>query len=148
MDARTHYREAAIRGARPALLVVLLYEQMIEDLRQALLAMERNQVERRTNKINHAILVIANLQSALNKPAGQQVALHLERFYEQLRANLMSAQIHASREILAQQITDLIALREAWLEVDRAGASSPGSEPASPDRKASATGSAPARWKG
>jgi len=138
MDARTHYREAATRGARPALLVVLLYEQMIEDLRQAVVAIEHNEVERRTRKINHAILVIANLQSVLNKQAGQQVALHLDSFYEQLRDNLVRAQIHASREILAQQITDLIALREAWLEVDRV----------SPAPDASPAASALPRWKG
>lgn len=131
MDARTHYREAAVRGARPVLLVVLLYEQIIEDLRQALNAFQQNNIELRTNKINHAILVIANLESSLNKQAGQQVALNLERYYEQLRANLVSAQMYASPAILSQQITDLMALREAWLEVDRGYAAAPSPAPAS-----------------
>lgn len=119
MDARTHYREAAVRGARPVVLVVLLYEQMIEDLRQARNAIAQNNIELRTTKINHAILVIANLESSLNKQAGLQVALNLERFYQQLRLNLVSAQFQASPAILSQQIDDLMALREAWLEVDR-----------------------------
>ncbi len=121
MDARTHYREAAVRGARPVCLVVLLYEQMIEDLRQAINALEQNNIELRTNKINHAILVIANLESSLNKTVGQ-VATNLEHFYEQLRRNLVQAQFQASPAILSQQIDDLIALREAWIEVDRAEA--------------------------
>ena len=102
MDARTQYREAAVRGARPVVLIVLLYEQMIEDLRQAINAIERDHIELRTNKINHAILVIANLKSSLNKQAGQ-VALNLERFYTQLRLNLVKAQFQASAAILSSR---------------------------------------------
>jgi flagellar protein FliS len=149
MDARAHYREAAVRGARPVLLVVLLYEQMIEDLRQAVQAIEKNKIELRTNKINHAIFVIGNLQSSLNKQAGRQVALNLERFYQQLRFNLIQAQIHASPAILSQQITDLMSLREAWLEVDRAGVAMPNPEPASSLAEgASPAGRSHADWNG
>jgi flagellar secretion chaperone FliS len=149
MDPRAHYREAAVRGAGPVLLVVLLYEQIIEDLRQAVNAIEQRNIELRTRKINHAILVIGNLQSSLNKPAGQQVALNLERFYEQLRGNLVRAQFHASREILSQQIIDLIALREAWVEVDRADAATRNPKPISfTVDGASSMGPGRADWNG
>jgi len=120
MNPTSAYRETAIRGAGPVRLVVLLYEQMIEDLRQAVNAIRQNQIELRTNKINHAISVIGYLQSSLNKQAGGQVALNLEYFYGQLRGNLAKAQFCVSQRILAQQITDLLALREAWSEVERA----------------------------
>ncbi len=120
MNPTSIYRETAIRGAGPVRLVVLLYEQMIEDLRQALNAIKQNQIELRTNKINHAISVIGYLQSSLDKKTGGQVALNLERFYQQLRANLAKAQFSVSQRILSQQITDLLAVREAWSEVERA----------------------------
>lgn len=119
MNPTSAYRETAIRGAGPVRLVVLLYEQMIEDLRQAMNAIKQNQIEVRTNKINHAISVIGYLQSSLDKKAGGQVALNLERFYQQLRANLAKAQFSVSQRILSQQITDLLAVREAWSEVER-----------------------------
>ena len=93
---------------------------MIEDLRQAVNAIKHNQIELRTNKINHAISVIGYLQSSLNKKAGGKVALNLEHFYEQLRGNLTKAQFSVSQRILSQQITDLLAVREAWSEVERA----------------------------
>jgi flagellar protein FliS len=118
VNPRTAYREDTARGAHPVRLVVLLYEQMIEDLRQAVNAIEHHNVELRTNKINHAIFVIACLQSSLNKEAGGQVALNLERFYDQLRGNLAIAQFRVSRTILSQQITDLLSLREAWSKVE------------------------------
>ncbi|MGB7586381.1 MAG: flagellar export chaperone FliS [Terriglobales bacterium] len=119
MNPRNAYREETVRGAHPVQLVVLLYEQMIEDLRQAVNAMEQNDIALRTNKINHAIAVIAYLESSLNKEAGGQVAMNLERFYHQLRGYLVLAQSRVSRAILSQQIMDLLSLREAWSEVER-----------------------------
>lgn len=130
MNPTSAYRETAIRGAGPVRLVILLYEQMIEDLRQAVNAIQQNQVELRTNKINHAISVIGYLQSSLNKTAGGKVAINLEHFYEQLRANLAKAQFSVSQRILLQQITDLLALREAWSEVERAEAAAAHTQPA------------------
>jgi flagellar protein FliS len=120
MDAGRSYREAAVRGASPVELVIRLYEQMIEDLRQAVKALEQNDIELRSNKINHAILVLGHLQSQLEFEAGGKVARDLENFYNVLRQNLVQAQAFASRPLLAQQITDLLAVREAWIEVLRA----------------------------
>jgi flagellar protein FliS len=149
MNPTSAYRETAIRGAGPVRLVVLLYEQMIEDLRQAVNAIRQNQIELRTNKINHAISVIGYLQSSLNKEAGGQVALNLEYFYEQLRGNLAKAQFCVSPRILAQQITDLLSLREAWSEVERAetAAPQPNPVPLTVDPSAS-TARSFADWKG
>jgi flagellar secretion chaperone FliS len=116
----TAYRETDGRGATAVRLVVMLYEQAIQDLRQAAQAVEQNNVELRTNRINHALDVICLLQGTLNMERGGQVARNLARFYEALRAQLWEAQLHASQETLSQQITDLLSLREAWTEVDRA----------------------------
>ena len=119
-NARTAYRENEVRGATAARLVVLLYEQIIQDLTQAALAMDEDNVELRTNRINHALEVVGRLQVTLDMERGGQIACNLLTFYESLRANLWRAQLHVSKEILLQQITDLMTLREAWTEVDHA----------------------------
>jgi flagellar protein FliS len=119
-NPRMVYRETDGRGATAVRLVVLLYEQAIQDLRQAAQALEQNNIELRTSRINHALDVICLLQGSLNMERGGQVARNLARFYETLRAHLWEAQLHASQETLSQQITDLLSLREAWAEVDRA----------------------------
>jgi flagellar protein FliS len=118
-NPRTAYREAEVRGASPVRLVIMLYEQVIEDLRQAARAMEENDIERRTSRINHALDVVARLQVTLNMEHGGQVAEHLLRFYEESRANLWKAQLSMSKTALLQQIVDLLTLREAWVEVER-----------------------------
>jgi len=120
MNIRQSYREAAVRGASPVQLVVRLYEQLIEDLRQAAIAIEQRNIERRTRRINHAILVIGHLQSALDFVQGGKVAQNLNHFYGVLRQSVVEVQFHPSKQAAAQLITDLLAVREAWIEVERA----------------------------
>jgi flagellar biosynthetic protein FliS len=98
--------------------VVLLYEQLIQDLAQAMRAIEHNDIELRTKMLNHAILVIAHLQSPLDFEKGGKVAKDLDHFYNLLRENLVQVQFNPSKQAIRQQITDVQALREAWIEVD------------------------------
>jgi len=123
MDPGLCYREAAAAGAKPVRLVVLLYEQAIEDLRRARAALQRGDVEQRTHHINHAILVLGHLEASLDKAQGGSVAAHLERFYAQVRLGLTQAQFHQSPSALEQQIADLVAVREAWDQLERAAES-------------------------
>jgi flagellar secretion chaperone FliS len=125
MDPRQSYREAAVRGASPVGLVVLLYEQIIEDLRQALGAQRRRRVEERTRRLNHALLVIGQLQGSLDKQQGGRVAENLDLFYNQVRTGLIEAQLRQSERAIQQQITNLMLVREAWSEVERNSASIP-----------------------
>jgi len=120
MDAKMAYRETAVQGASQVGLVVLLYEQIIEDLRVAVEALRNHQIELRTRRINHAILVLGHLQSTLNKEQGGKVAHDLDHYYNLLRAKLTEAQARASQQILQAQIADLLSLCEAWIQVDHA----------------------------
>lgn len=119
MNARLSYREVAVRGASSLRLVILLYEQAIDDLRRALAALRRHDVEGRTAEINHAILVIGHLQASLNKQLGGTPAMYLDRFYNQIRAALREAQLRQSELMLENQISYLMLLRDAWCEVER-----------------------------
>jgi flagellar protein FliS len=129
MDPRNAYRESAARGASAVGQVVLLYEQVVEDLRRALRAIEGNLIEDRTNAINHAMTVVSHLQNSLNFAVGGEVAPNLERFYTMVRGQLLEAQCKASKEILNEQIALLLDLLDAWIEVDRATAARPALSP-------------------
>jgi flagellar protein FliS len=120
VNAGAAYQEAAANAASPVHLVVLLYEQMIKDLRRALCALGNGEVEVRTKEIDHALTVAGVLQATLDMNAGAEVAGNLDRFYNQLRATLLQAQTHASAELLQKQIANLLSLREAWVQVDNA----------------------------
>jgi flagellar protein FliS len=120
MSVQNSYRETTVRGASPVELVVRLYEQIIEDIRQAAKAFEQNDIEGRTQRIKHAIVVIGHLQSPLDFVKGGKVAQDLNSFYNFLRQNLIQIQFHPSKPGFIQQITDLLAVRDAWIVVERA----------------------------
>jgi len=120
MNIQQSYREATVRGANPIELVVRLYEQMIEDLRQVAVAIEQNDIMLRTRRIKHAILIVGHLQSSLDFVRGGKVAKDLDNFYNAVRQSLVWVQFHPSKRGVTQVITDLLAVREAWIAVDRA----------------------------
>ncbi|MGD0570046.1 MAG: flagellar export chaperone FliS [Candidatus Sulfotelmatobacter sp.] len=148
MQAKTSYREAAVRGASPVQLVICLYEQAIEDLRRAILAQENGAIEVRTRQINHALMVLGQLQGTLDKQRGGEVALNLERFYVVVRAALIEAQLKQSTRILEQQISQLAIVHEAWLEVERATAAGKpqSAEPTQPQPEASSPETRSSKW--
>jgi flagellar protein FliS len=131
-DPRFVYRDAAANGASPVRLVVLLYEQLIEDLRRAVEAINKHDIEKCAAEQGHALEVLGQLQGRLDLEHGGEVAKNLERFYNLLRSSLLEAQAKQSAQILQQQITHLLSLREAWLEVERATVPPPASAPSSP----------------
>jgi flagellar secretion chaperone FliS len=146
MDAQLSYREAAARGASPVRLVVLLYEQALDDLGHALAALEKGEIEARTRRINHAIVVIGQLQASLNLELGGKVAGNLERFYQLVRRGLMAAQFQQSARVLQEQVSLLLLVHDAWLEVERATAM-PHHGPAHRSSAAAASpGDNPADW--
>ena len=53
---------------------------------------------------------------------GGAAARNLDQFYTMMRQSLVQAQCQQSVEELEQQITHLMLLREAWVEVDQATA--------------------------
>jgi flagellar secretion chaperone FliS len=119
MDIKQSYREATVHGANPMQLVVRLYEQLVEDLRRVAIAIENNEIGPRTERINHAILVIGYLQSSLDFALGGKVARNLEQFYNFLRQNLVKVQFQPSKLAVQQLITDVLAVRSSWIEVER-----------------------------
>ncbi len=120
MNPRLHYREAAVAGASPVRLVILLYEQAVEDLRHALSAQNKGDIEGRTAAINHAILVLGHLQASLDKDQGGSVAANLDRFYTQVREGLVEAQARQSASAIERQISFLMSVHEAWCGVEKA----------------------------
>ena len=150
MDPKSAYREGAVRGASNVRLIIFLYEQAIQDLRRAALAMEQGDVELRTRQINHAVSVIGHLQGTLDRERGGKVGRNLERFYTSVRRCLIDAQVRVSQDILGQQISDLLSVREAWIEVDRVSTtgSSAQSTAAGGDRETfSRTSASSVDWK-
>ncbi len=117
-NARLAYQEAAVRGASPVRLTVLLYEQVIQDLTRAIDAIAQGKVEHCAHELNHATSVIGYLHGTLNPEAGASVTRNLGRFYTMVRERLLEAQVRSSREILEELRAQMLDIRQAWLKVE------------------------------
>lgn len=146
VQARYHETEGA--GASAVRLVVLLYDQMVRDLNRAQQAIEQKDIEGRTAAINHAVWVLGYLHGKLNMSAGGQVARDLDGFYNRLRRMLLDAQVKVSSEILGQVITDVLIVREAWIEVENTETGTTRISAASTDSSSTSPSIPHADWMG
>jgi len=117
-NARRAYQEAAVRGASPVRLTILLYEQVVQDLTRAIDSIAQGRVESCAHELNHATSVIGYLHGTLNPDAGASVTRNLGRFYTMIRERLLEAQVRSSREILEELRTHMLDIRQAWLKVE------------------------------
>lgn len=119
VDARRIYQDSAARGATPIELVVLLYDSAIEDMRSALTAMKKSDIEVRSNQISHALMVLQQLQGTLDFERGGSAAKQFEQFYNLVRAKLLEAQMRGSTELMQQQIRYMSEVRDCWVQARR-----------------------------
>lgn len=118
-NAALAYREAASLGASPVGIVVLLYDRLVQDIHAAIAAMKDNQLEARSAAVNHALLILQQLQGRLDFTAGGAAARQLDAFYGHIRGKLLEAQIRQSPEMMMAQAQALLQVREGWAAVER-----------------------------
>lgn len=136
VDARRIYQDSATRGATPIELVVLLYDSAIEDMRSALTAMQKSDIEARAKQTSHALMILQQLQGTLDFERGGSAAKHFEQFYNLVRAKLQEAQMRGSAELMQQQIGYMSEVRDCWVQArpvlePRPGAVTPAASAAS-----------------
>ncbi len=127
-DIAVTYRQVGADDADPLETVVLLYDVILDDLRRAIEALRRHDVEKRTAEIQHALRVLEQLQGCLDMDRGGEPARNLDRLYSMLRAKLIEAHWKASEDLLRRQIELLHPVRDAW-EDARAQQHVPSAEP-------------------
>jgi flagellar protein FliS len=118
-DPARAYRELAVRGASPVGLIVILYEEIIRCLRRAQDAVQRNEIERRTKELSHAIVVIGYLQSVLDYEKGGETAHSLRNFYNTSRTKILQCSGPDAVSLLEPLAAEFSSIAEAWQQIDR-----------------------------
>jgi len=118
-DPTLSYQQAAARGATPIGQVIALYDTILRDFVRALAALQAGDVETRVFELNHALLVIAHLQSVLNHERGGEAAKYFDRFYYVTRGMIVEANIRATPEAIEELINLYGGLREAWYQAEQ-----------------------------
>lgn len=115
-----NYLQAAVAGASPVGLIVLLYERLILDLTRAVAAMEKGETETRVNEINHAFLILGQLESSLDSVHAPAAARTQALFYNVARSKILEAHLKSDGKLLETQIALFNEVRAAWEQVDPA----------------------------
>jgi len=118
MTTELSYRKSAIEGASTIGLMIALFDTLVGDLRRAVAALRKNDIETRCEELNHAALVLSQLESWLDLRNGGDSAQTLSRFYAYLRAKMLEAAGNKSPQLLETQIDMISHVRSAWQNLD------------------------------
>jgi flagellar protein FliS len=117
------YRKTAVGGSSGFGLMIALYDTLAGDLRRAAEAERGNDIEKRCQEINHALLVIAYLEDGIAQGNGGELAQQLTAFYGSLRGKMIEAQAKRSPDILEQQMAMVLSVRSVWQGLELRGSS-------------------------
>lgn len=115
-----NYAAISATGTSPIGLVVRLYEAVIGDLGRAVIAIRDDDVQKRSFELQHALVIIGQLQGSLDMANGGDPAKMLDRFYGLAHARIIEAQFRQSGKLLEELIRDFLLLRDTWVEVENA----------------------------
>ena len=74
------YRKSAIEGASSIGLIIALFDTLAGDLRRAAAAIRKNDIEKRCKELDHASLVLGQLESWVDMDKGGESAQTLASF--------------------------------------------------------------------
>jgi flagellar protein FliS len=125
------YQNSRVVGARPENLVVLLYERLLADLRGAHAAIEHRDYEVKADRLQHALDILFELLSTLDKEAGGDLAARLGSLYGFFIAEI-NAVSRSLDTVRLNRVIDLVnGLYGSWREAT--------AHPVEPDRVPSAS---------
>ena len=111
------YSDLKVRSASSLELVIMLNDMLSADLHSALSAIQDQNIERRTNELNHALRVVEELRCNINMEDGGNTAKQLGRFYDFVRARILEAQLRSSSSHLKELLGAVSTVRSAWAQL-------------------------------
>lgn len=105
--------------------VVMLYEGVLRNLKQAREAIVEKRIEDRYNKLMRASEILLGLQMSLDFSQGEEAAQALYDFYASLDSRIM--QLHRSQDLDAcdRIIEDVRIMHDVWKRIDQGEVDSP-----------------------
>lgn len=112
------YREARSHNSLTE-QVIMLYDGVINFVKQGKSAIEEQDWETRWNVLNRAIAIVNGLHEALDFDKGGEAGIALDRFYNDIDARLVHIQCHNQTELCDSVARDMKILRDVWADIAR-----------------------------
>lgn len=104
--------DARVKGATPAELVQICYDQLILALSTAMLAAERQDVGLKSRSLTRAVTALMALELGIDRQ--HELAGVLSEFYGAARKTILGCSIEFNRGSLSEIRDDFIELRRAF----------------------------------
>ncbi len=111
------YAQQQIYTASPAQLVYMLYDHAISALRDAIKAIEENNIEKRWKANSKACEIITHLWTTLDMEGGGAIAQNLDQLFGFMLTKLPEVDFKNNPQPAKEVITLLEPLRDAWKEL-------------------------------
>jgi flagellar protein FliS len=108
------YREMEVMSATPGRLLLMLFDHLAQQLMVAKIAMEQNDIERRTVALMKARADVAELLSSLDLEKGGSLAANLSSLYRFVLAELTDVGVRRDLKMLAQLTAIVTTLQEGF----------------------------------
>lgn len=111
------YEMNKILTASPAELTLMLYDGAIKYANIAIVAIEKQQIEKAHNSIRKVERIIEEFQATLNFK--YPVAKDFDEVYKYLQHRLLEANLKKDKAIMEEVLGHLRTMRDTWKEVMR-----------------------------
>ena len=115
--AAARYRGVQLNTASPAQLVVMLYDGALRFVGEADEALGRDDRARAGDRIGRALAIVDELAATLDPTHAPELAENLLALYGFCKRRLLEANLERDRKALADVVSSLTPLREAWAAV-------------------------------
>lgn len=109
------YLKSKIMTASPAELTLMLYEGAIKFANKAVMAIEKNNMQKAHDNIMKTERIIEEFRATLNFK--YPIAKEFDNVYEYLLKRLVEANVKKDTEILEECLEHLRGMRDTWKEV-------------------------------
>ena len=114
-NAAAAYGNSKILTASPAELTLMLYEGAIKFANLAIMAMEKNDIEKTNLNIIKTERIITELRGTLDFK--YPVASEFDKIYDYIYRRLIDANIKKDKAILEEALDYIREMRDAWKDV-------------------------------
>ena len=112
--------ETGVLAASPNKLIIMLYDGAISACRGAIVHMQQQDIQKKSDMIAKAIMIIeSGLRMSLDKKAGGEIAASLDALYMYMSNRLTIANIRNQPKIISEVIQLLADLKGAWEAIEK-----------------------------
>ena len=113
----TKYLNQQVLTASPSKLVYMLYDRAISSLREAIVAIEEGEIEKRWKANNRAMDIVQHMWTTLNIDESGEIGDNLNKLLPYMMLRLPDVDIHNDPEPAREVIILLEPLRDAWRQI-------------------------------